>query len=205
MMQRRRFKAYLILFPIALAGLSGCSTISKDECRAASVSGSWEEIGFKDGRKGKSSDRFAKIAKACHKHDVAADRLSYIHGYDRGVPLYCTYDNGFSRGEYGQAPKSQCVAINAVAYLDGQADGYIVYQIKSEHDSMIAAYEEVIEKLVNVRERLERDGVDGPKMDEKERRKLRRKELRLEDEREDIRIDIRAFERLHGLPRYDFD
>lgn len=205
MTQKYRLKPYLVLMPVVLFGLSGCATISKDECRAASVSGSWEDIGFKHGRKGKSSDRFAKIAKTCHKHDVAADRTAYMRGYDRGVPLYCTYDNGFSRGEYGQAPKSQCAAINAVAYLDGQADGYALYQIKSEYDSMIAAYEKTVEKLAGVRERLEADGVDGPKMEAEERRKLRRKELRLEDKREDIRIDIRAFERLHGFPRYDFD
>ncbi|WP_418152894.1 DUF2799 domain-containing protein [Litorimonas sp. RW-G-Af-16] len=83
--------------PLAGLALSSCATISEDEC----IAGSWQDIGYNDGRAGNSRGRFADIASTCAKYDVIPNRNAYMSGYDSGLPLYCTFDNGISRGESG--------------------------------------------------------------------------------------------------------
>ncbi|WP_409433852.1 DUF2799 domain-containing protein [Litorimonas sp. RW-G-Af-16] len=181
--------------PLAGLALSSCATISEDEC----IAGSWQDIGYNDGRAGNSRGRFADIASTCAKYDVIPNRNAYMSGYDSGLPLYCTFDNGISRGESGGDPNQECIAINATPYLEGHAEGYAVYQITSEHQSLIDDYEDALTALIEVRRRLDEEDNDAD-----ERRRLRKKEIRLDDRREDLRIEVRALERQYGLPRYDF-
>ena len=68
-----------------------------------------------------------------------------------------------------------------------------------EHKSLINAFENTRDQLIDVRTRL-----DNPELSDEEHKRLSKKKRRLADRREDLRIDIRAHERLHDLPRYDF-
>jgi len=176
-------------------GLSACATVSEDTCRA----GSWESLGFKDGRNGKSRSRLADIAESCAKYGIAPDQTAYLSGYDKGLPLYCTFDRGYERGLSGSGPKAECEAIGAVAYLDGVTEGAIEYEFNQEYEGLLAGYDDAIEALLDVETRLA-----GDELEPETRKRLRRKRLRLENRVEDARIDIRAFERIHGLPKYDF-
>ncbi len=186
----------LVILPFAVIGLSACATISEDEC----IAGSWQDIGYKDGRNGNSRGKFADIAKTCAKYNVRPDRAAYMSGYDRGLPLYCTYDKGYRRGEDGSSLNQECVAAGFTAYADGHADGRVFYEIKSEYQGLIDQHENRIEALMDVRRRLKDD-----ELSDQENKRLRKKAYRLENEAEDIRIDIRAMERLYpDLPRHDF-
>ena len=185
-----------VIAPIAAMSLSGCATISEGDC----VTGSWQDIGYKDGRKGKSRGRFADIAKTCNKYNIVPDRTAYMKGYDQGLPLYCTYDTGYDRGADGSSINRECSGAGFTGYIDGHAEGRIFYDIKSEHQDLIAQYEDAENALIDVRRRLSED-----EMDADETKRLRKKAYRLETLAEDLRIDIRAMERVHSnLPRYDF-
>jgi len=83
-----------IIFGLGFAGvISGCSTISEESC----IEGSWERVGYEDGRGGKSLGHFDKIYETCAKYGVTPNAAQYQIGYDQGLPLYCSYDKGFAQ------------------------------------------------------------------------------------------------------------
>lgn len=108
----------------AFAGLAaGCSTISKDNC----IAGSWESLGYQDGRNGESRGHFSKIAKSCAKYGISANAIDYRAGYDTGVRQYCSYDKGYDHGLSGNSIKTECREINSRPYLDGYNEGLPLY------------------------------------------------------------------------------
>lgn len=115
-------KKSIILADAAIL-LAGCSTISKDSC----IVGSWESLGYEDGRKGESRGRFNKIAKSCAKHGILANAADYRSGYDAGVTQYCSYDKGLTHGKSGNSVKTECREINSTAYLAGYKEGVPLY------------------------------------------------------------------------------
>jgi len=108
----------------AFAGLAaGCSTISKDSC----IAGSWESLGYEDGRNGESRAHFNKIAKTCAKYGIAANAVDYRNGYETGVQQYCSFDKGYDHGTSGKSIKTECREINSTPYLDGYTEGLPLY------------------------------------------------------------------------------
>lgn len=178
-----------------LTGLSGCASISEEDCNI----GAWSEYGYKDGINGRSSDRVSKYANKCGEFGVKPDSQSYLEGYDRGVVKYCTYERGYASGEDGNSYNQVCSGPLAGDYAPGYDAGRVVFEIYEEHKSLIASYDDTVHDLTEVRRKLRED-----ELEEGERRRLRKKEYRLEQRADDKRIDVRAFERLHDLPRHRF-
>jgi len=172
--------------------MAGCSTISEEAC----VAGSWESLGYEDGRNGNSRGKFSKIAETCTKYGVSANASEYFSGYSKGLPLYCSYDRGYDHGVSGRSVKEECREINAIPYFDGYDEGYPIYVVKKEYDDLIEAYDDKRNAIENVAYDLStRD------LSQLERRGLREKLQRYEYELEDLKIDIRAFERGQGWPK----
>ena len=67
--------AFVMLF------MSGCASMSSDEC----VATDWSAIGYEDGARGYTTDRFSRHRKACAKHGITADFGSYQAGRDQGL------------------------------------------------------------------------------------------------------------------------
>ncbi|MEP3653400.1 MAG: DUF2799 domain-containing protein [Litorimonas sp.] len=181
---------------IILAGFAvlaaGCSTISEESC----IAGTWESLGYEDGRNGESRGRFNKIAETCAKYGISANAAKYRIGYNQGLPLYCSYDKGFDHGEAGRSIKTECREINSIPYINGYDEGYVVYEIRKEYEGLVDAYDNRRAALEDVVYRL-----SDSALEDKERKRLRKKRRRLERELDDKRIDIRAFERIQDWPK----
>lgn len=112
---------------IILAGFAvlatGCSTISEESC----IAGTWESLGYEDGRNGESRGHFNKIAKSCAKYGISANAADYRIGYDTGVRQYCSYHKGHDHGTSGKAIKTECREINSTPYLQGYNEGLPLY------------------------------------------------------------------------------
>jgi uncharacterized protein YceK len=54
---------------LAIAVLSGCASMSSEEC----ANSDWVAIGYEDGSRGYTTDQFGNRRKACAKHGVTAD------------------------------------------------------------------------------------------------------------------------------------
>ena len=59
----------LFLLLVGFASLSGCATMSGDEC----MTSDWSAIGYEDGANVHTTERLAKHRKACAKHGVTPD------------------------------------------------------------------------------------------------------------------------------------
>ncbi|MFT6389617.1 MAG: hypothetical protein ACJAUP_003010 [Cellvibrionaceae bacterium] len=70
--------------------------MNKNECLTAG----WRAIGYEDGSRGLSTDRFGKHRKACLKHAITADFDAYRSGHQQGVRSYCKTETGYNLGKH---------------------------------------------------------------------------------------------------------
>ena len=68
-----KFKWTGLVTIIIAMGMSGCASMSADECAVSD----WNAIGYEDGAQGYTADRLGNHRKACAKHGVAPDLQAY--------------------------------------------------------------------------------------------------------------------------------
>jgi len=112
---------------LATAGLGGCASMSSDECMASD----WSAIGYEDGSRGYTSDRFSQHRKACAKHGVTADFSAYQTGREQGLVEYCQPGRGFSVGVNGGGYNGVCSANLEGDFLDAYNAGHHLYTLRS--------------------------------------------------------------------------
>src|SRR3954465_4724012 len=89
---------YLSAIALLVAlGMSGCSTMNKQECLAVD----WRTVGYEDGVAGYSGDRIAQHRKACAKYGVQTDLSQYQDGRAQGLREYCKPANGYQLAARG--------------------------------------------------------------------------------------------------------
>jgi len=170
--------ACLSVLLVTLAS-SGCASLSESECR----SDSWADIGFRDGRNGRSPDRIADHKEACEKYGIEPDRMDYLAGRDEGLVQYCTQHNGFEVGRSNGTYEGVCAALNERAFLDGFNKGKALYEARSRLASVESDISAVDEKR------------DEKELSKEVREELFEKRYHLEVER------VRAAERVERLER----
>jgi hypothetical protein len=139
-------KFTIIFVTLAFAGLSGCATMSGDEC----ASSDWTAIGYSDGAQGHSSDRYSRHNKACAKHGVTPDFRAYQTGRDEGLREYCQPTRGYQVGESGGAYHGVCSAELEPAFLDAYRVGQHLHGLRSNvsrASGSIAAKERELDRL----------------------------------------------------------
>jgi uncharacterized small protein (DUF1192 family) len=135
-----------IFITLAFAGLSGCATMSGDECAMSD----WTAIGYSDGAQGYPSDRYSRHNKACAKHGVTPDFRAYQDGRDGGLREYCQPARGYQLGQGGSAYHGVCSADLEPAFLDAYRVGSHLYTLRSNvsrASSSIAAKEREMERV----------------------------------------------------------
>lgn len=116
---------------MSLGFLGGCATMSGDEC----TTGDWHAIGFEDGTRGFSSDRFGDRRKACAKHGITPDFQAYQSGRGEGLVEFCQPARGFNLGTNGGQYRGVCSSHNEGRFLDAYNSGYHLYNLRANVDS----------------------------------------------------------------------
>lgn len=116
---------------LVLMILSGCATMSGDEC----VTSDWHAIGFEDGSRGHTSGRLSERRKACAKHGVTPDFDEYQAGRKEGLVEFCQPSRGFNLGTSGGQYHGVCSAHNEGRFLDAYNSGYHLYNLRSNVNS----------------------------------------------------------------------
>jgi hypothetical protein len=116
---------------ISLLGLSGCATMTADEC----VMSDWHTIGFEDGARGYTADKLGSHRKACAKHGVAPDFEAYQAGREQGLRQYCQPSRGFSLGSGGARYTGVCPATMEPDFVDAYNTGRQLYTLRSRVSS----------------------------------------------------------------------
>ncbi len=116
-----------VVMVLALAGLSGCASMSADECLTVD----WATIGFEDGSRGYTADRLGTHRKACAKHGVAADLAAYQRGHAQGIEAFCQPGRGFNFGVNGGGYRGVCPAHLEQEFLEAYSAGHKLYSLRS--------------------------------------------------------------------------
>lgn len=126
--------------------LGGCATMSGEECMATD----WSAVGYEDGARGYTSDRFATHRKACAKHGVTADFGAYQSGREQGLREYCQPGRGFDVGASGGRYYGVCDVQLEGDFLDAYNAGAQLYSLRSNvnrANAEINARERELEEL----------------------------------------------------------
>lgn len=108
--------------------LSGCASLSEEECRAAD----WQTIGFEDGSVGKDLSRIGEHRKACADHGVPVDLGAYRRGHEEGMVVFCQPASGFELGSRGGQFNDNCPVDLRPEFYAAYEDGYRVYKLRRE-------------------------------------------------------------------------
>ncbi len=130
----------------AMLVMSGCATMSSEECLATD----WTAVGFEDGARGYTTERFSKHRQACAKHGITADFGAYQAGRDQGLVEYCQPGRGFDVGVSGGRYYGVCDVNLEQAFLDAYNAGYHLYTLRSNvnrAEASISAKERELERI----------------------------------------------------------
>jgi hypothetical protein len=123
-LHRQLYRGTLVL---ALAGLiGGCETLSEDQCRT----GDWNQIGYQDGSAGRARDVIAQHDKACAKVGIRPNANAWYAGYERGIPAYCTPQNGLEQGMRDASYQGVCPPHLEPAFMARYSAGREVYKAR---------------------------------------------------------------------------
>jgi hypothetical protein len=123
-MKRNWIPIWMVL---VLAGLSGCASMSSDEC----MTSDWAAIGYEDGARGYTTDRISSRRKACAKHGVTLDFAAYQSGREQGLVEYCQPGRGFTVGSNGARYNGVCSVDLEADFLEAYNAGYHLYTLRS--------------------------------------------------------------------------
>ena len=119
---------YRFLIIVVALMLSGCATMNADQCAMSD----WHAVGYEDGTRGSSGDRFGQYRKACAKHSVAPDFQAYQAGRKEGLVEYCRPSRGFNLGAAGGRYNGVCDVALEEEFLDAYRVGSQLYTLRSK-------------------------------------------------------------------------
>jgi hypothetical protein len=112
---------------LAVLALGGCASMSSEECIATD----WSAVGYEDGARGYTSERFSKHRTACAKHGVKVDFAAYQAGREQGLVEYCQPGRGYNVGVSGGRYYGVCRADLEQDFLDAYNAGHYLYTLRS--------------------------------------------------------------------------
>ncbi len=174
---------------LVLLGLSGCATLSDEQCKTVD----WRALGIRDGDRGYPLTRLSQHVEACEFHGLPVDRGRYRAGYATGNARYCRPANGFRVGRAGGSYQGVCPAGLDTRFRRNHAAGYAVYSIESD-----------IRRLESEIDYEERRLIKDKDLTDKQRRRLREDIRDMDRNVRRLRDDLReAEDTLDRLMRAD--
>ncbi len=91
----------------------------------------WRAVGYEDGSRGYTTERFGNHRKACAKHGITADFTAYQAGRTEGLVEFCQPGRGFNLGANGGHYSGVCAADLEPEFLDAYRAGHKLYTLRS--------------------------------------------------------------------------
>ncbi len=116
----------LILLIVSLLALSGCASMTENDCLLAD----WQAIGYQLGAQGKDTAMFNNYQRDCAKYQVQADFNAFQRGHKLGVAAYCTYGQGMSLASAGEDINTLCSVGRYPEFYNGYREGLKHYCVR---------------------------------------------------------------------------
>jgi hypothetical protein len=126
-MQRSRSRHLWRSSIVLMVMVSGCSSMSKNECLTLD----WRTVGYEDGVDGYPGDRIAQHRKACAKYGVTTNLALYQQGREQGLREYCQPANGYRIGVRGGSYAGVCPATLEPAFVAAFDSGHQLYALEA--------------------------------------------------------------------------
>jgi len=131
---------------LATLVMSGCASMSSEECALSD----WSAVGYEDGSRGYTTERFSSRRKACAKHGVTADFRAYQEGRDEGLVEFCQPSRGYNLGVNGGTYNGVCDVALEEEFLDAYRVGNQLYGLRANvnsANSRIASRERELDRI----------------------------------------------------------
>jgi len=148
-------KLNLVWLAIVIGSLGGCASMSSDEC----MTSDWSAIGYEDGSRGFTTDRFGQHRKACAKHGVTPDFSAYQSGRDQGLVEFCQPHRGFNVGSNGGSYNGVCSVNLEADFVDAYNAGHRLYTLRSNVNRANSAIHSRENELERIEKTLIKNGV----------------------------------------------
>jgi len=125
----------LFLFLALCLTISGCASMSKNECQTAQ----WQSIGYEDGTKGYSASRIGEYRKSCAEYNVVPDLAAYTEGRRLGLQEWCRPSNGYLQGTRGAVYNGICPKNMEAQFKLAMRQGRKVYEMRQKIKKQQAA------------------------------------------------------------------
>lgn len=119
--------------------LSGCASLTDEECRVAD----WYQIGVSDGAEGRGTDRIEAHRRACSDVGIAPNAERWLEGRTRGLRLYCTPEKAYRVARGGGSLSSGCTATEVQRLMPAYEWGQRYWDYEVEIDDIESDISEV--------------------------------------------------------------
>lgn len=129
--------------------IAGCSStgMTLSDC----TSTDWQARGLADGSAGEDVLKFNEYVESCKESSITLDKEAYYSGFQDGLVIYCTQENGLERGKKGGQFYKACKEYPD--YIVGYAKGAEIHIEERERRE--------VEKLTRPTSRADTGGVAG--------------------------------------------
>lgn len=182
---KQRFAGCWAVLSLA-ALLSGCETMTPNECKTAN----WRDIGLRDGLKGETMALLQERIGDCAKAGVRADDTQYLAGREQGLQNFCRLENAVPLGLSGGGYAGVCSPMVDVEFRRRHQAARAVYDWRSRVSDFADRSERLQRRLRDADRDEEKQLKAADKDDE---RKRIRKEF--DERRHNLRQDLRDVDR----------
>lgn len=117
---------------VALVALTSCATLNEEECRSVD----WAQLGQQDGASGKSGSHIQEHRRACGEHKLPVDESQWQTGWEQGIRLYCTPENGLLQGRQGRYYPNSCPIDVKTGFESSYAVAKALYDARNARDTL---------------------------------------------------------------------
>ncbi len=152
---------HVLSFAITCIILTGCQTISPEECKMAD----WYNRGANDGSEGVKASVIQTYRSECAEAGVKVNSVEWRKGYEQGLRSYCTAENGYLVGSEGRNYYGVC---QNSKFIENYRLGKNEHELKQKR-------QEIRDEINKIRTKL------NSETDKSKQKNLRKQIERLED------------------------
>lgn len=108
------------------AVISGCETMTKDECKYAD----WNDIGLRDGLSGQPLSLLSDRVNDCTAAGTRVDTPLYLAAREQGLRSFCRLENAVPLGLSGTSYAGVCPAFVDFEFRRRYQAGYAVHELR---------------------------------------------------------------------------
>lgn len=141
----------------ALVVLTSCATLNEDQCRTVQ----WFDLGQQDGAAGRGEGHIEEHRRSCAEHKLPVDEDQWRTGWEQGIRLYCTPENGLLKGRQGSYYANSCPAELRVGFETAYQVAKALHDARTARDGLQREMDSLLDQLRRAEKSEDRRRIEG--------------------------------------------